>query len=424
VTSASRQVPYGATPPDSWSVVPLKYLVTLHNGYVFKSDGWAESGIPIIRIENLNGSESFNRSDLTLSEKHHVYSGDLLYSWSGNPGTSFGPFMWEKAGLHFLNQHIFKVSVHGCDKTWLYWALRAATYWIERELTSGMIGMVHVTKEELNNVPIPVPPQDEQRRIAFFLDAETAQIDRLMQFRQFMLACVDERDRSVRDGLVDGLFDQQGEIPLRRFSTIIEQGESPQCEAVAREDAEEWAVLKLSSVKQGYFDSRENKRLPFGVCPNRANEVRVGDLLVTRANTPSLVGDVAVVAGECERLLLPDLVYRVRPGSGILPSFVAQVALGSRVRAAIESSARGSSQSMVKLRGEDIKAWPMPRATIVQQRELIRFMEQTTASSRRLRTSIVRQLALLAERRQALITAAVTGQLDVTTARPTHDRDL
>ncbi|MGP4115453.1 restriction endonuclease subunit S [Streptomyces sp. 4N509B] len=424
MTSVSKQIPYGAPLPDSWRVIPLKHLATLHNGYVFKSDGWTDFGTPIIRIENLNGSESFNLSSLTLDKKHHVTSGDLLFSWSGNPGTSFGPFRWDKPGLHFLNQHIFKVSVQGCEKDWLYWSLRAATFWIERELTSGMIGMVHVTKEELGNVPIPVPSRDEQRRIADFLDAETARIDRLSNLRRSMLKSLEERDKSVRDGLVNELFDQQGEIPLRRFTAIIEQGESPQCEAVSRDDADEWAVLKLSSVKQGKFDSGENKRLPAGILPTRAHEVRPGDLLVTRANTPNLVGDVAVVSGRCERLLLPDLVYRVKLGSGILPSFVAQVALSGRVRAVIESSARGSSQSMVKLRGEDIKAWPMPRATTVQQRELIHFMEQTTVASSQLRASLIRQLALLTERRQALITAAVTGQLDVTTARPTYDHDL
>ncbi|MFF7492640.1 restriction endonuclease subunit S [Streptomyces rubiginosohelvolus] len=424
MTPVSKQIPYGPILPESWGVVPLKHLATLQNGYVFKSEGWADSGTPIIRIENLNGSESFNLSGLTVNEKHHVRSGDLLFSWSGNPGTSFGPYRWRKSGLYFLNQHIFKVSVQGCEKDWLYWTLRAATFWIERELTSGMIGMVHVTKEELSNVPIPIPSRDEQRRIAHFLDVEIAKIDRLAELRRSMLARLEERERSVRDGLVERMFEQRGELPLRRFTAIIEQGESPQCEAASRDSVDEWAVLKLSSVRRGIFESEENKRLPPGAVPNRSCEIQAGDLLVTRANTPNLVGDVAVASGRCERLLLPDLIYRVKLGAGILPAFAAQVALSGRVRAVIESSARGSSQSMVKLRGEDIKAWPMPRVTTEQQRELIRAMERTTAASGRLRESIVCQLALLTERRRALITAAVTGQLDVTTARPAHDRDL
>ncbi|MGW2086637.1 restriction endonuclease subunit S [Streptomyces sp. NPDC001880] len=415
MTPTVEQLPYGASLPSSWSVVPLKYLATLSNGYVFKSDGWADTGTPIIRIENLNGSGNFNYSNLELSAKYQVRPGDLLFSWSGNPGTSFGPFRWDKPGLHFLNQHIFNVSVHGCDKNWLYWSLRAATHWIERVLTSGMIGMVHVTKEELSRVPVPIPSLEEQRRIADFLDAETARIDRLASLQKAVLARLDERDRALRDGMLDQLLETVDEVPLRRFVTRIDQGSSPQCEAVPR-TGHEWGVLKLSAVKNGRFIPTENKCLPDEVTPRREYEVHVGDLLVTRANTPSLVGDVAVAMGDVKGLLLPDLIYRVGLVPGINPEFITEIALGSRVRLLIEAVARGSSQSMVKLRGDDIREWPIPAATQTQQASLVVNVRQGQAATDRLRGAIHKQLALLAERRQSLITAAVTGQIDVSTA--------
>ncbi|AJE43460.1 restriction endonuclease subunit S [Streptomyces nodosus] len=270
--------------------------------------------------------------------------------------------------------------------------------------------------DDLAQVRIDLPLLEEQRRIAEFLDAETIRIDRVLELRSELAARLIERDNALRDGLLDRLFESTDTIPLRRFITRIEQGDSPQCEAVPRQTSTEWGILKLSSVRHGQFDPDENKRLPDHLRPNRSYSVGHGDFLVTRANTPNLVGDVAVVTEGVERLLLPDLIYRVRLTDSVSADFVAQVALGRRTRSLIESVARGTSQSMVKLRGEDIKTWPIPSATKDQQDKFVSIIAHRTAASARLRSLVDRQAKLLAERRQALITAAVTGQFDVSAA--------
>jgi type I restriction enzyme S subunit len=212
--------------------------------------------------------------------------------------------------------------------------------------------------------------------------------------------------------LVDDLVSEVGELPLRRFASTIEQGTSPVCENYARE-LDRWGVLKLSAVKQGRFFPEENKQLPEEIEPVRQYEIHDGDLLVTRANTPDLVGDVAVAKGASPRLLLPDLIYRVGLDRKISADFAAQVFLSTRVRSLITATARGSSQSMVKLRGEDIREWPIPRADVKQQAELVAAITEQLESTAKLKAAIDRQLSLLAERRQALITAAVTGQIEV-----------
>ncbi|MFI1518594.1 restriction endonuclease subunit S [Kitasatospora cineracea] len=413
--TGSNRLPYAPSAPESWEVVPLKFLAELANGYVFKSDEWADSGTPIIRIENLNGSGNFNYSRLELPRRYRVGPGELLFAWSGNPGTSFGPFRWDQPGLHFLNQHIFNVSVHGCEKDWLFWSLRAATRWIERELTSGMIGMVHVTKEELKNVPIPVPPLDEQRRIANFLDAESARIDQLASVRLSQLNLLEERESALLDLEIDGLMASGAVAPLRRFVWSVDQGASPQCEAVPAREGE-WGVLKVSCLRPGSFFPGENKRLPSGVEPMARSEVREGDLLITRANTPQLVGSTAVVPAVRSKLLLSDKIFRVRLTRGMLPEFVAELARGSRIRALCAASSNGASQSMANIRFEEVKAWPVPVVSVAEQRLVVERITNKRKVIEALRRAIDSQRALLAERRQALITAAVTGQFDVSTA--------
>ncbi|MEU8577873.1 restriction endonuclease subunit S [Streptomyces asoensis] len=300
---------------------------------------------------------------------------------------------------------------------------RFLEWWARSAFGSGLFASIatganiyHISAERVRSLPIELPPLEKQRRIADFLDAETARIDKIAVLQKRVSDRLTERDNALRDGLLDRLIDAEGEIPLRRLTSGIEQGASPQCDATPRESRHEWGVLKLSAVKRGTFDPGENKKLPDDAVLETTYEVRPGDFLVTRANTPNLVGDVAVVGRNAERLLLPDLIYRVRLANDVNAEFISQVALGRRLRTLIESVARGSSQSMVKLRGEDIKSWPIPRATRTQQDELVKAMHDGTAATTQLKSLVRQQLTLLAERRQALITAAVTGQFDVSSA--------
>ncbi|WP_314220911.1 restriction endonuclease subunit S [Streptomyces zaehneri] len=408
-------LPYGSALPGTWAAVPLKYLATLTNGYVFNSGQRSDTGTPIIRIENLNGSSRFNHSELSLPNRYRVDSGDLLFSWSGNPGTSFGPYLWTKHGKHYLNQHIFKVGVFGCDPRWLYWALMAATRWIERELTSGMIGMVHVTKEDLSGVPIPVPPVEVQRRIADFLDAETANIERLIQLQQQVMQRLDERESAQLDSAIDNLMNEWGTVPLRRFLLGMEQGTSPQADAFPA-GPNEWGVLKVSCLRPERFFPDENKQLPAEIKPDPRHEVREGDLLITRANTPQLVGSTAVVPHVRSKLLLSDKIFRVRLDARISAEFVATLARGRRIRDLCAAASNGASQSMANIRFEEVKGWPIPAAPLDAQLDLVKRVGQQRSNLDALRDKVARQATLLAERRQALITAAVTGQFDVSTA--------
>ncbi|MET7460511.1 restriction endonuclease subunit S [Nonomuraea sp. NPDC005501] len=386
------------------------------------SETYLEEGVIFLRSQNIHfGGLKLEDvayiSDVTHQEMDNtrLIANDILLNITG---ASLGRATRFPAGTGEanVNQHVCILRPKGSiDPRFLEYAISAHTTWMQ--ISSLQVGGNRdgLNFEQVGNLRIPTPALNEQRRIADFLDAETTRIDRLRALQTEAQKRIDERDTALRDTLIDTLFNNVGEIPFRRLLTTIEQGTSPQCEAVPCEPGE-WGVLKLSAVKMGAFNPRENKRLPNDIEPIRANEVRPGDFLVTRANTPNLVGDVAVVNRACEKLLLPDLIYRVGLSTSVIPEFVAQVAMSSRVRTFIQSVARGSSQSMVKLRGEDIRTWPIPAATIAQQEALVVRIQEGTSATASLRTTMNRQSALLAERRQALITAAVTGQFDVSSA--------
>ena len=200
-------IPWLGDIPEHWDCRKLKHLTQFVNGLAFKPGDWKSSGTPIIRIQNLNGSEEFNftvRND--LSESLLIQPGELLFSWSGNRGTSFGPFIWAQSFRGYLNQHIFKLTGYTLHKRYFYYLLRAVTRHVE-EQTHGIIGLVHITKPELGSIVVPVATSQEQEAIANHVDRQCIQLDRAISRTERQIALIREyRTRLIAD-VVTGQLD-------------------------------------------------------------------------------------------------------------------------------------------------------------------------------------------------------------------------
>ena len=158
-------------------------LCDFHNGNGFRPPDWRPSGLPIIRIQNLNGSQNFNYFDGEPKPKWIVEPGDLLFAWAGVKGVSFGPTIWP-GPRGVLNQHIFRVvPKKGVDKYWLYLALQVATRRIESNAHGFKSSLVHVQKDDITNQVIDLPPLPEQRKIAEILRTWDEAIEKLEALR-------------------------------------------------------------------------------------------------------------------------------------------------------------------------------------------------------------------------------------------------
>ena len=112
--------------PANWAWVRIGEAFDLVNGKAFKPSDWSETGIPIVRIQNLNDMNApYNYCNTPCEEKYYLHGGELLFSWSGTPGTSFGAFIWQ-GGEAVLNQHIFIVYPRiNASTEYLMYALNA-----------------------------------------------------------------------------------------------------------------------------------------------------------------------------------------------------------------------------------------------------------------------------------------------------------
>lgn len=162
--------------------VKLGEVATYINGYAFKPSDWSDTGVPIIRIQDLTGnSYQANRYNGTYDKKYEVLPSDVLISWSA----SLGVYVWDGEPA-VLNQHIFKVVFNKCpvDKSFFVHQVRS----ILMRAASAAHGatMKHLTKPVFDALPFYLPRLEEQRRIAAVLDKVTdliakrqAQLDKL-----------------------------------------------------------------------------------------------------------------------------------------------------------------------------------------------------------------------------------------------------
>ncbi|MCA9544083.1 MAG: restriction endonuclease subunit S [Myxococcales bacterium] len=151
--------------PESWAITTPGELANFTGGNGFRPKDWSDSGRPIIRIQNLNGSQQFNYYDGPVNPRWLIPPGELLFAWAGSAGASFGPTIWPgPEGV--LNQHIYRITPRrGVVKRWLYYILQLVTGRIEARAHGFKTTLLHVHKSDITDQPIPLPPAEEQAQI-------------------------------------------------------------------------------------------------------------------------------------------------------------------------------------------------------------------------------------------------------------------
>jgi type I restriction enzyme, S subunit len=326
----------------SWPLVPLGEVADFINGVAFKPEDWEDSGRPIIRIQNLNDPRKpFNKTSRHVREGNLARAGDLLVSWSA----SLGVFEWQGEEA-CVNQHIFKVlpNYERVEHRYLYRALEQSVSEMESRVHGAT--MKHINRDEFLSVRVPLPPLPEQRRIAAMLD----KADALRAKRRLAIAKLDQLLQSMfLEMFGDPVMNPKGwtRMAFTEILSAIESGSSPVC--LDRPAAgDEWAVLKLGAVTKCVFDPSANKALPSDVRADPSLEVQSGDLLFTRKNTRDLVAACAYVSKTPQRLLLPDLIFRLRLKSDaeVSPRFMQALLTHPRKRRELQALAGGSAGSM------------------------------------------------------------------------------
>ena len=162
--------------PKGWAILKVGNVAEYINGRAFKPEEWEQTGLPIIRIQNLNDPNAYyNRTKNEYEEKYLIKKGDLLFAWAASLGT----YIW-KGEDAWLNQHIFKVIPYPfMDKKYLYYAFHAMITEFYRK--SHGSGMIHITRKQFEEITLWLPPLTEQYRIVQYLQQVFEKLDSIVE---------------------------------------------------------------------------------------------------------------------------------------------------------------------------------------------------------------------------------------------------
>ena len=418
--------------------VPLKYLTTkIGSGKTPKggAEVYTASGVMLLRSQNIH-FDGLRLDDVVYIDENmdedmastRVQPGDVLLNITG---ASIGrctavPSVFESANV---NQHVCIIRP-ASDKllpAYLNLVLQSPT--IQNEIRFGENGSSRegLNFEQVGAFDIPLPSPEIQLDIVSQAQAAVLNVERLIQEKQQLQSLLTEKRRALIANAVTRGLDPNvpmrdsgvewfGKIPahwqllpLRRVISSLDQGWSPVASNQPADD-DEHGVLKLSAIKKGQFLPQENKALlPSDDIPPGL-EIRAGDVFVTRANTPSLVGDAAMAEEDYPNLVFSDLIYRVRVNPALIDARWLVLALISDTgRQQIEAEAKGSSGSMVKLAQDQVLGLLIPVPPVTEQQTIAGEIDRAIKKLHELMDATSRSISILLERRAALIAEVVVS---------------
>jgi type I restriction enzyme S subunit len=360
-------------------------------------------------------------------DRTEVNEGDVLFSITAYLGSA--AVVPGGLGRAYVSQHVClaRLANGNLMPDWLAYSVLSASgkAYLEAESYGGT--KVQLALDDVKSFPLSLPPIEEQRSLITFLDHETAKIDALIAEQQRLIELLQEKRQAVISHAVtkglnpdapmkDSGVEWLGEVPehwrvspLKHLATIqtgIAKGKD-------LEDMETIDVpyLRVANVQDGYLILDEVHLLAVPVASIDRYLLNEGDVLMNEGGDFDKLGRGCIWSGEIAPCVHQNHVFAVRPYSVSgewLNAYTTSKAANSYFISRSKQSTNLASISSTNLMG-----LPVPLPPAEEARETLGRLNQLINEIDDLKHSAIQAIALLQERRSALISAAVTGQIDV-----------
>ena len=349
-------------------------ICDIQYGYAFDSAYFTENSCypPLARIRDVKRGYSETYYSGGYSEEYILASGDLLVGMDGE----FNIARWKCDGA-LLNQRVFRLlAKKGTNEEYLRFAMMKVLKEIERR--TAFVTVKHLSAKELIKLQLVVPDLSTQNKVAEIL----SRLEKIIGLRRQELKRLDDLIKARFVELFgDPIKNPKGwdVVKLSECLERIDNGKSFTCDSNAREGAFP-AILKLSAATYGDYRPYENKALLDEKQFVESVEVHRGDLLFTRKNTTDLVGMAAYVFETPEKLMMPDLIFRLVTNERMTPIFLWQLINNREFRPVIQGISGGSAKSMSNISKERLKNIEIICPTISEQKKLEGVLDQVNKS--------------------------------------------
>ncbi|MDO9519339.1 MAG: restriction endonuclease subunit S [Pseudohongiella sp.] len=395
--------------PSHWTNQKLKYIASLNSGEGITSEEISEAGeYPVYGGNGVRGYIS-------------SYTHDGAFPLIGRQGALCGNIHYA-SGRFWASEHAVVVNVYdGHAVRWLGEVLR----WMNLNQYSQSAAQPGISVEVIENLPIPVPPKEEQRAIASYLDRETARIDSLIAAKEHMLTLLEEKrstliSRVVTHGLTPNApcrpsgQEWMVEIPahweVKRLKYVVDKigsGVTPRGGAESYQ-SEGIPLLRSQNI---HFDGLRMDDVVFVDSETHVsmNNSRVQDGDVLLNITGASIGRCFYVEDLNGEANVNQHVCIIRPSSLIQTKFLFFALRSSIGQTQIDRSQTGSGREGLNF--ELLGNFYLPIPPLDEQLAITKYLENLGQKSHHLTSEVRNSVELLKERRNALITAAVTGQI-------------
>ena len=406
--------------PEHWKTPCLRWYINIASGEGLSNTDFDKvyDGVNRFRVIGGNGTLGYSAQFNTSSKAFAI----------GRVGALCG-------NIHFINEicwitdNALKLSAWvELHDHYFFFLLKAAKLNEYASITAQPL----ITGEQVKALRIVIPPIREQQNIANFLDHETAKIDTLIEKQQQLIKLLKEKRQAViSHAVTKGLnpnapmresgVEWLGDVPehwnvykLKHIITSLESGVSVNAADIPAY-GDGLGVLKTSCVYTRSFRVEENKT----VLKEEENRVkcpiRKGAIIISRMNTPDLVGASALVEVDDTNIYLPDRLWQTIFASNIKlnPKFISFFMMIKGFRNQISLAAEGASSSMQNIAKDDYLSINITLPDIAEQDVIVSHLENKLGYFQKLEERANKAIELIQERRTALISAAVTGKIDV-----------
>ncbi len=406
--------------PEHWGVTRLKYVVriitekadTRRNPVALENiEGW--SGRFIASSSEFEGEgTAFRRGDL-LFGKLRPYLAKLFLA--EDDGEAVGDF------------HVMRPTAAEVNGRFVQFQMLTPTFIdIVNGSTFGS-KMPRASWESVGTMPFLLPPKSEQSAIASFIEHEAAKIDALVAEQEKLIALLKEKrqaviSRAVTKGLnpsapmKDSGIQWLGQIPahweirplkkIARVNTGVAKGKD-----LSGIKTVTVPYLRVANVQDGYLDLEEVANIDIPERDLARYELRSGDVLMNEGGDFDKLGRGCVWDGQISPCITQNHVFAVRPEA--VSSIWLSTIISSRYAQFFFMSRSKQSTNLASISSTNLMELPVVMPPEDEQASVLEFISKKNSEGAALIKEAERAVSLLQERRSALISAAVTGQIDV-----------
>jgi type I restriction enzyme, S subunit len=424
--------------PAHWEVKPLKSVATC-NDEVLREDASEDYELAYVEISDVDAERGITNQTICQfgqapsRARRRVRHGDVLVSTVRTYLRAISPVVDPPANMIASTGFaVIRPSPRHIHWRALGYLVRAE--WFVAEVISRSVGVSYpaINASDLMHLHVPVAPPDEQERIAAFLDHETARIDALVEEQKRLIELLKEKRQAVISHAVtkgldpnvpmkDSGVEWLGEVPahweVKALSRItVEKTDGPFGSGLKSNHYTDSGarVVRLQNIRRGWFDGSDSAYVSLSYFKSELTRHHVlgDDLLVAGlGDDKNPVGRACVAPQGIGPALVKADCFRFRLNRiQALPSFVA-LQLSAGAEADSGHLATGSTRSRISLSAMATRQVSLP--PLDEQEAIVTFLQGIEDAHDELLQESMASIDLMTEHRSALISAAVTGKIDV-----------